>query len=68
MALPGRLRVLEHPGSSRALDPMCRVDFIEVAVGADAIFYLIGVAGLTSKRMIGDREPICGSIKLGVWT
>jgi len=47
---------------------MCRVDFIEVAVGADAIFDLMGLTGLMSKRAIGDREPLRGSIKLGVWT
>jgi len=44
-----RLRALEHPRDSRALDPMCRIDFIEMAVGADAIFYFIGVARLTSE-------------------
>jgi hypothetical protein len=47
---------------------MCRIDFIEVAVCADAIFYLMAFAGLMSKRAIGNREPLCGSIKLGVWT
>ena len=47
---------------------MCREDFIEVAVGADAIFYLMGLTGLVSQRQIGNRVPLCGSIKLGVWT
>ena len=47
---------------------MCREDFIEVAVGADAILYLMGLTGLVSQRQIGNRVPLCGSIKLGVWT
>ena len=48
---------LNIQGVTAPLDPMCRVDFIEVAVCADAIFYLVGLTGLMSKRAIGDREP-----------
>jgi hypothetical protein len=47
---------------------MCREDFIEVAVGADAILYLMGLAGLMGQRAIGNRVSLCGPMKLGVWT
>src|SRR6516164_5463987 len=61
-------QAFEHPRCSRAPDAMRWEDFVEVAVGADAIFYLMGLTGLVSQRQIGNRVPLCGSIKLGVWT
>src|SRR6516165_7595948 len=61
-------RAFEHPRYSRAPDAMRWEDFVEVAVGADAIFYLMGLAGLMSQRAIGNRIVLCGSIELGVWT
>src|SRR5216683_4734940 len=44
------LRTFEHPWRRGALDPPRRIDFIEMAERADAIFGLIRVAGLNRER------------------
>jgi hypothetical protein len=60
-----RRRALEHPWSSRPLDPPRRIDFVEVAVRADAIFQFMGIAWLNRERSaIGSLR---GAITIGVW-
>jgi hypothetical protein len=59
---------LEHPRVSRALDAMSGVDFIEVAVCTNPVFYVVGLAGLNRERVIRDREPLLFSINRRVRT
>jgi len=47
---------------------MSGIDFIEVAVCTDAIFYVVGLARLNAERVIRDGEAFFFSIILSVWT
>jgi hypothetical protein len=63
-----RLRPLEKPWCGGALDPMRRIDLIKMAVSADAILQFMRLAGLNGERVIGNRKPLRGTVKLGVRT
>ena len=62
-----RLRTLESRRYGGTPDPSRRKDLIEVAIGTDAIFKLVRVAGLPCQGGIGNRIALCGTIAPGFW-